>query len=297
MTINPAIEHLIDEIRDDKTHGASQLARQALEVLKVASMASRAKTAGEFKAEFDEIAQKLKIVRPSMAPVYNSVKRILAVVSNERVVEVSTLRNTAIAQIDSLIQSSVQAVTRIASLAADKVNDNDIILTHSYSSTVAISLKTAYEKKNFQVIATRSGAGRTGERTVWEIAYTGIPVTFIDDTAIGLFISHANKVLVGADRVCADGGLVNGIGTYLVALAAKQVNVPFYVLCETLKLDNRLKSTEVELEEKDPAELAPADTLPQEVIVKNPYFDITPPELITAIITENGLAELPSKLP
>ena len=95
--------------------------------------------------------------------------------------------------------------------------------------------------------------------------------------------------MVGADRVCADGAVVNGIGTYQLALASERANIPFYVLCETLKFDSRLGSDKVVLEDKEPSEVVEAANLPPEVKIKNPYFDITPLELVTAVVTENGL--------
>jgi len=98
-------------------------------------------------------------------------------------------------------------------------------------------------------------------------------------------------VWTGADRICADGALVNGVGTYLVALAAQRAELPFYALCETLKFDPRLPSTAVELEEKEAAEVAPEGSLPEGVTVRNPYFDITPADLITGIVTEEGLVK------
>lgn len=297
MTINPAIEDLIKEIHEDKTHGASQLASQSLEVLRVAAAATRAKTVGELQAELDEIGRALMVVRPSMAPVYNSVSRLMETVNSSRTGDVSTLRNETILEVDRLVQTSVRAIARIAELAAGQIVDGDVIITHSYSSTVTMALKAAHGKHRIRAVVTRSGAGRVGERTVWEIAYAGIPVTFIDDTAMGLYMSQVSKVLVGADRICADGALVNGIGTYLLALAAKKAGVPFYVLSDTLKFDTRTRSSEVELEEKDPVEVSAPETLPEEVVVRNPYFDITPPDLITAVITENGLVVPPSKLP
>ncbi len=101
-------------------------------------------------------------------------------------------------------------------------------------------------------------------------------------------MSGVNVVLCGADRICADGGLVNGIGTFMIAVTARRLKVPFYVLCETLKFDRQLMSADVDLEEKESTELAPPGTLPDGVTVRNPYFDITPSELITAIITEKG---------
>jgi ribose 1,5-bisphosphate isomerase len=297
MTINPAIEDLIQEVREDKTHGASQLASQSLEVLRVAAMASRARTVGELQAELGEIGKVLMVVRPSMAPVYNAVNRLLEAVNNNHTGEVSTLRQDTMLAVNSLVQASVKAVARIAELAAGQIQDGDVILTHSYSSTVTAALKAAHGNLRISVIVTRSGAGRIGERTVWELAYSGIPVTFIDDTAAGLFMSQVSKVLVGADRICVDGALINGIGTYLLALAAKKSGVPFYVLSDTLKFDTRTKGSQVELEEKEPAEVSAPETLPEEAVIRNPYFDVTPPDLITAIITENGLVIPPSKLP
>ena len=121
-----------------------------------------------------------------------------------------------------------------------------------------------------------------------ELSLCGIKITFIDDTAAGLYVSQVDKVIVGADRVCADGGVVNGIGTYMIALASNKVNKPFYVVCDMLKFDPRLNSSNVELEEKEPAEVIEPFKLPASVTVKNPYFDITPIELLTGMITEKG---------
>ena len=163
-------------------------------------------------------------------------------------------------------------------------------MTHSYSSTVVEVLKQAFTKhKNIEVITTRSGTGGTGERVAQELGLYGIPVTFIDDAAVGLYISTVNKVMVGADRICADGKVVNGIGTYQLALVAERVSIPFYVVCETLKFDPRVRSGEVDLEEKETWEVVKPGKLPPKVRVKNPYFDITPLELVTGIVTENGL--------
>jgi len=154
---------------------------------------------------------------------------------------------------------------------------------------MAVLEETAAEGRHIEVIATRSGAGGTGQRIAQELGRKGMKVTFIDDTAAGLYVSSANKVMVGADRVCADGGVVNGVGTYPLALAAQEAEVPFYVLCETLKFDHRMRSDEVDLEEKEPAEVIGRAKLPPQVEVKNPYFDITPLELVTGVVTENGL--------
>jgi ribose 1,5-bisphosphate isomerase len=291
MTISPEITNLINEIKNDRVHGASQLARQAALVLKIAAEQSHSASVVEFLAELSLVGTELMSVRPAMAPIYNMVNRLLKSVSVKAAkIELTTIRQLTITRADKAIKDSYQAVKRIARYGCNLITGSDIIITHSYSSTVMDTLKAAYAKyPKIKVIATRSGPGRTGERIARELGQYGVSVTFIDDTAIGLYTATANKVMVGADRICADGKLINGIGTYPLALAAKRAGIPFYVLGETLKFDPRLRGNEVDLEEKDASEVMEMGKLPPEVRVKNPYFDITPPELITGIVTEDGV--------
>ena len=291
MSINPEIISLIDEIRNNKTHGASQLARQAAEVLKVIAEYSSADSVERFLLEQREVGDKLMSARPAMAPAFNIVARLLKAVSEKSVeMDLPSIRRFAISRAEEVIGESLQAIAQIARYGAELIAKGDRIMTHSYSSTVVAVLQEAFTRdRNIEVITTRSGAGRIGERMAQELGDYGVPVTFIDDTAIGLYISTVNKVIVGADRVCADGKVVNGIGTYQLALSAKMASIPFYVFCETLKFDPRLKGDEVDLEEKDTSEVVEPERLPPEVSVENPYFDITPLELVTGIVTENGL--------
>ena len=291
MTISPEINRLIDQIREDKTHGASELARQAVIVLKVAAEKSQADSAERLFLHVQEAGNRLMSARPSMAPTYNAIRRLLDSISADASTDLYLLKSSIMRKADELVRTSIRASAQIAGHAADLISDKDVILTHSYSSTVAMALIEAGKKHHIRVIISRSGPGRTGEKTACELGSAGIPLVFIDDTALGLYVSQAHKVLVGADRICADGGLVNGIGTYLLALAAKKAEVPFCVLCETLKFDPRLKSTQVELEEKETAEVIGPGILYGETTVKNPYFDITPFEFISGIITEDGLVK------
>lgn len=291
MSIGPEIITLIDEIRDDKTHGASELARQAVNVLKTTAEHSRANSVGQFLLELKAVGEGLMSARPVMAPVFNIVSRLLDIIIKEAVkMELDSVRRLTISKADDMVNDSLQAIARIAESGCELVADRDRLMTHSYSSTVMAMLKTAFTKhENIEVIATRSGPGRTGEKIAQQLGLYRIPVTFIDDAAIGLYISKVNRVVVGADRICADGKVINGIGTYQLALSAGRAGIPFYVLCETLKFDSRLKSGEVDLEEKDISEVVKPGVLPPEVEVKSLHFDITPLELITAVVTENGL--------
>ncbi|MDH5696734.1 MAG: translation initiation factor eIF-2B [Dehalococcoidia bacterium] len=291
MNISPEINGLIEEIRNDKVHGASQLARQAVSVLKVAAQHSQADSVNEFLLEQKEVGERLMSARPAMAPVFNIVSRFLNTVSQKaKQMNLDSIKHLAISRADKLANGSLQAIARIVNYGSQLIADGDIIMTHSYSSTVMAVLKEAFNKRrHIAVFTTRSGPGHTGERIAQELGRYGLPVTFIDDAAIGLYISAVSKAMVGADRICADGNIINGIGTYQLALAAEKAGAPFYVLCETLKFDPRLKSYEVDLEEKQPSEIAEPGKLPPQVRVKNPYFDITPLGLVTGIVTENGL--------
>lgn len=291
MNISPKISRLIDEIKNDKTQGASQLARQAMAVLKVAAEHSQADSVEHFLEELKGVGEGLMAARPAMAPIFNVVNRYLGALSLVSPDQgVGYLKGLAVSKADELARVSLQAIAEITSCGLGLIAEGDKIMTHSYSSTVMAVLEEApAEGKHIEVIATRSGAGGTGQRIAQELGRQGMKVTFIDDTAAGLYVSSANKVMVGTDRVCADGTIVNGVGTYPLALAAQKAAVPFYVLCETLKFDHRMRSDEVDLEEKEPSEVIGRAKLPPPVSVKNPYFDLTPLELVTGIVTENGL--------
>ncbi|GAI32060.1 unnamed protein product, partial [marine sediment metagenome] len=233
MNTSPIIISLIEEIRDDRIHGASQLARQAAETLKVATERSRADSVEHFLLELKEVGERLMSARPAMAPIFNIITRLLKATSEKSAeMDLASIRNFTTSKSDETIKESLQAITKIAQYGSELIDDGDRIMTHSYSSTVMAVLKEALSKhRNIEVIITRSGPGRTGERVAQELGSCGIPVAFIDDAAMGLYVATVNKVMVGADRVCADGKVINGIGTYQLALAVKAAGIPFYVFC------------------------------------------------------------------
>jgi translation initiation factor 2B subunit (eIF-2B alpha/beta/delta family) len=276
VNITPEITSLIDEIKNDKVHGASQLARQAMKVLETAAERSQAENVEHFLLELKAVGEGLMTARPAMAPVANITGRFWEAMSplspNEGL---EAVKGFAISKADELAKASLRAVARIAAYGAKLIAGGDRIITHSYSSTVVAVLKKAFSQgKGIEVIVTRSGG--SGQRTAKELESGGLVVTLIDDTAIGRHISGADKAIIGADRVCADGGIVNGIGSYQLALAAQKAGVPLYVLAETLKLDPGRKSNQVDLEGEGPS-----------------AFDITPLELVAGVVTEAGLLSPP----
>jgi methylthioribose-1-phosphate isomerase len=188
------------------------------------------------------------------------------------------------------------------------VPDNASILTHCNAGALATSaLGTAeavmriawYKGKKIRVYATETRPVLQGARlTVWELMKEGIPVTLITDNTAGFLIRKGmvDLVIVGADRITREGYVVNKIGTYMIALAANRNNIPFYVAAPTSTIDLNSRIEDVVIEERNPAEvkyvMGKLITL-EEAPALNYAFDITDPDLVTAIITEKGIVKPP----
>jgi eIF-2B alpha/beta/delta-like uncharacterized protein len=289
MFMQPQIRNYIEQIKSDRYRGASELARHSVEVLKIGVAKNNAVSIQQFVTEINEIADNLCSARPVMAPIKNAVKLFQKQLSENKSNDLNVLKKSATSIADDIIKTSLMAVNKIAEYATSVLANHDVIMTQSFSSTVIGAFKAGSQKYALNAIVTRSGTSRIGEITAQEIQKFGVRVTYIDDTAVGLYINRVNKVFVGADRICSDGSLVNGIGTYSMALAANNHQIPVYVLCESLKIDPTLKSDEAIVEEKNPNEMVMQGVFPAEITIKNPYFDITPAELITGLITEDGV--------
>ena len=174
------------------------------------------------------------------------------------------------------------------------------LATAGYGTALGV-IRAAVEKgKDIRVLADETRPFLQGARlTAWELAQDGIPVTLITDNAAGHFMSRGevDLAIVGADRIAANGDVANKIGTYSVAVLARENNLPFYVAAPLSTIDLSLASgKEIPIEERDPEEVKHAGTTrmaPEEVPARHPAFDVTPARLVTAIITEAGVARAP----
>ena len=163
MDISTDVIRLIEGIRDNRTDGASELARQAAKVLGIAAEGSPASSTRDFLLEQAEIGRRLTTTRPAMAPIYNIVSRVLGIIDRKtKRMELNEVRRMIISRVDEVIDESVKAVEQIAGNFSRLVAEGDRILTHSYSSTVIAALREAAAKhEGIEVIVTRSGPGRT----------------------------------------------------------------------------------------------------------------------------------------
>ena len=187
-------------------------------------------------------------------------------------------------------------------------DDNDTIMTHcnagalatvAYGTALGVIRATRESGKNVKVIATETRPIQQGSRlTAFELKHDGFDVSLVPDTAVGYSMANGlvNKVVVGADRIVKTGHVFNKIGTYQVATMAKQHGIPFYVAAPLSTIDMETKAEDVIIEMREGAEvtgIGDKKTAPDGIGVINPAFDMTPPELISGIITEKGVATAP----
>jgi translation initiation factor 2B subunit (eIF-2B alpha/beta/delta family) len=263
----------ITELKNDDVHGASWLSLHAINTLILAVSESQAGTVADFIQEIKTIAQELTGARPSITPITNYANQFLhqVITRSQNENNVEALKSFAENKGKELVKSATKAQSKAVEYACGIIGDLDTIITCSYSSTVCQVLELARQRETrFRVMAAESNFNDKvyGEITASQLMKHDIPVEIIPDAKINPRISKADKALVGADSITADGFLVNGKPTLPLAQAAKSKRIPLFVVCESAKFTIRgyiTKSTELE-----------------------PRFDRTPLNLVTGIITEKG---------
>jgi len=274
--MNPKVAEKINELRNDRTHGASLLSRQAVSILNLAINESQADTAADLIDEIRVIAAELIKARPNMVSIANYIhtflQKIMLEAQNKKQLDI--LKSFALAKGDELIELSEEAVLRAIEYGSAIIGNQDKVITCSYSSTVCEAFELAKQNgRKFQVIIAESKFEDKayGKITAEQLKQRQISVEIIGDEDISIHASRAKKALVGADSILDDGSLINGTPTYRLAKAVAQAGLPFYSICETGKFDVHsymAKTPKPEL-----------------------GFDKTPYNLITGIITEKGVIE------
>eukprot|EP00935_MAST-01C_sp_MAST-1C-sp1_P000433 g433.t1 len=191
-------------------------------------------------------------------------------------------------------EESLKSRVKIAELGHTFIQDGQVILTHGYSRVVAKLILKAAESRNFTVIVTEGRPDGAGYTTAKTMAEHGIPVTVILDSAIGYVMEKVGLVIVGAEGVVENGGIVNKVGTYQMAIVAKALNKPFYVASESYKFARLFPLNQSELgvateAEQMPLSLPNGVEIPPNTKVDNPACDYTPPAYITLLFTDLGV--------
>ncbi len=282
---NQSIEARIRSVADDRDHGASELARLCLQIGAESALHCPASDTPSLIAVLMAQAAEMSAARPSMAPIHNLLVRWRHELEGLHGLDLATARRRAANAAAAVATASQDAVRLVGLRARALIEDGQCIITHSLSSTL-LEVFSGLRDSGTRLIVSESRPLFEGRQLARQLSDWGLNTTLITDAQIGVFISESDMAMVGADSLLEDGSAVNKVGTYLLALAAHDRSVPFYVCCESFK-QRQPDMPLFELEEMHSSELG-VRGLP-DVKVRNVYFDVTPPGLITGWVNETGV--------
>jgi methylthioribose-1-phosphate isomerase len=302
-------EEVAEAIRGMKVRGAPAIGVTAAYGMALGASAYRGSNPDAFCAHMRQVSDRLGSTRPTAVNLFWALEKMLAIALRAPEAGIDATRERLIDAAHHIAREDVEANRRMGAFGAELLPDEGSVLTHCNAGALATAgygtalgvIRAAIERgKRISVYADETRPFLQGARlTAWELVRDGIPVTLITDNMAGHFMQRGaiDAVIVGADRVAANGDVANKIGTYSVAVLAKENGIPFYVAAPTSTVDLAIASgDEIVIEERDPAEvlyLAGRRIAPEGVGVANPAFDVTPHRYVTAIITENGIAREP----
>ena len=260
-------------------------------------------------AEFDAICDELRSTRPTAVNLFWAVERM-----RRRFDEVvsqggEALREAMVQEAQAIHSEDLAACVRMGDLGAELIPPQARILTHcnagalataGYGTALGVIRSAARDGKILRVFADETRPYLQGARlTAWELHHDGIPTTLIADNMAGHMMAtgEVDAVIVGADRIAANGDVANKIGTYTLAVLARENGLPFYVAAPVSTFDLATPSGDrIPIEERPPEEVthhAGRRMAPEGIGVRNPAFDVTPNRYVTAIICERGVARAP----
>jgi len=300
-------EEVAQAIKEMKVRGAPMIGVIAAYGIALGAQRIEASSEDGFLAELQHITQVLASTRPTAVNLFQAIERMKVAVQAKE--DISEIKAALVAEAERIHVGEEQATRQISQFGAELIRDGSTILTHCNTGVLATAgygtalgvIKAAKEQgKQIRVLATETRPLLQGARlTAWELRQEGIPVTLITDSMAGHFMSkgEVSCVIVGADRIAANGDAANKIGTYALAVLAREKSIPFYVAAPTSSIDLSLPSGErIPIEERSPEEvthLQGVPIAPKGVEVANPAFDVTPHRYISAIITERGIVRQP----
>ena len=277
------IELIFKEIKEDRTTGAVELVKKGVEAIAL-FIAQFKGDPPQFLHELIRISRILIDAQPSMAPFFHLANNLLLSAEDQQ--EIERMKAAARKAVEDFLCHLENSAGQIAQTAGELIDGKPKVLTHSYSSTVLRTLTEARRRgKLFEVICTEGRPNCEGFQMAHKLGESSIPVQLQIDSAAAYKMKEVDLVFVGADCL-TPLGLVNKVGTYGLALSARESKVPFYALCGTEKLLGAGMARGFRILKKDPREIWPHPTKGVEVL--NFYYDTTPLDLLTGIVTEEG---------
>jgi len=295
-------EEIAEAIKSMRIRGAPLLGAAAAYALALTAHYSKAKNREEIVKELEKAADLLRKTRPTAVNLFWAIERILTKAKGFSG-NAKALAAAIVEEAKKIADEDAAANRLIGKYGAQLISKGDTILTHCNAGALATVeygtalgvIRAAWEQgKKVKVFATETRPKLQGARlTAYELVREGIPVTLITDSMVGYVMQKGlvDKVVVGADRIVKDA-VINKIGTFTVAVLAKEHGIPFYVAAPKSTFDLKITSADVIIEERDPKEVTNIGSIriaAEGVNILNPAFDVTPLKYVTAIICESGI--------
>ena len=297
---------VVAAIKGMKVRGAPAVGVAAAYGIALGAQDIKTQNKAGFLSQLDKIIQTFAATRPTAVNLFAAIDRMKTAAS---AADFASIKQALIDEAKAIHADEETATERLSRIGAELIKDGFVILTHcnagplataGYGTALGVIKAAADQGKKIDVIATETRPLLQGARlTAWELMQDNIPVTLITDSMAGYFINKGKVscVLLGADRIAANGDTANKIGSYTLAVLAKENGIPFYVAAPTSTIDLSLKSgAKIPIEERNPEEVTSIGGIPlapKGVTAANPAFDVTPHQYITAIITEKGVVRKP----
>ncbi|HKZ78297.1 MAG TPA: S-methyl-5-thioribose-1-phosphate isomerase [Pyrinomonadaceae bacterium] len=305
-------EEVAEAIKKMVVRGAPAIGISAAMGLALGARQSVGTSVADLEDDFAYMCDVMAKTRPTAVNLFWAIKRMRDRLNEEKKVtaNVEEIKGSLIEEALQIFAEDIEANRAIGAYGAALIRDGATVLTHcnagalatggDYGTALGVIRGARDAGKRVAVIADETRPFLQGLRlTAWELAKDNIPVTVITDNMAGHVMKSGkiDAVVVGADRIAANGDAANKIGTYMVAVLAHRHNIPFYVAAPVTTLDLSIPSGEhIPIEERDPREvthIGDQQLGPAGIDVQNPAFDVTPNDLIAAIITDKGIARAP----
>ena len=297
---------IAEAIRTLVVRGAPAIGVSGAFGLALAALQSTSASKDDLLQDLEQAKKILFETRPTAINLKWALDKIMDIANQGS--DASQIREAIIETAKKMADEDVQTNMTMGKLGSELFDDNDTIMTHcnagalatvAYGTALGVIRAAKESGKKIKVIVTETRPVQQGSRlTAFELKHDGIDVSLIPDTAVGYSMAKGlvNKVIVGADRILRTGHVFNKIGTYQIATMAKQHGIPFYVAAPLSTFDLKSNPGDVVIEQRNASELTgigDKKTAPDDINVINPAFDMTPPGLISGIITEKGIAKPP----
>lgn len=304
-----SFQEVAEAICNMTVRGAPAIGVTAAFGLALAALQSQAESFSDFWRDIEKAAEVLFATRPTAVNLRWGLERIKAFIKDNQQLDLKTLKENIISEAINIKNEDVATNQKIGEYGQSLFNDGETVLTHCNAGALATSgfgtaLGVIYAAKNagkkIKVFADETRPFLQGSRlTAWELHKNGIETTVITDNMAAhvMKLGYIDKIIVGADRIASNGDVANKIGTYNLAILAKHHGIPFYVAAPFSTIDLTMENgKQIEIEERHENEVRKIGDkilVPNDVKVKNFAFDVTPSQLVTALITEKGICQQP----